>query len=52
MDDAVTQWINASAGSSAMLDTFMVALTQYGVPLLVLLVNRRGVPTSIGMPNY
>ena len=38
MDDAVTQWINASAGSNAMLDTIMIALTQYGVPLLVLLV--------------
>jgi undecaprenyl-diphosphatase len=38
MDDAVTQWINASAGSNIVLDTMMVALTQYGVPLLVLFV--------------
>jgi undecaprenyl-diphosphatase len=38
MDDAVSQWINASAGSNATLDASMIALTQHGVPLLVLLV--------------
>jgi undecaprenyl-diphosphatase len=38
MDQATTQWINAWAGSSALLDTFMIAITLYGVPLLVLLV--------------
>ena len=38
MDDAVTQWINSAAGQSALLDTIMISLTQYGVPLLVLLV--------------
>jgi hypothetical protein len=38
MDGAATQWINASAGSNALLDTIMIALTQYGVPSLLLLV--------------
>jgi undecaprenyl-diphosphatase len=42
MDHATTQWINAWAGSSALLDMFMIAITQYGVPLLVLLVVVRG----------
>ena len=38
MDDAVTQWINSAAGQSALLDTIMISITQYGVPLLVLVV--------------
>lgn len=38
MDRAVTQWINAWAGSSSLLDTLMIAVTQIGVPLLVLFV--------------
>lgn len=38
MDDAITQWINAGAGKSGLLDTFMIAVTQFGVPLLVPLV--------------
>lgn len=38
MDQAVTHWINAPAGSSVLLDSIMVAATQFGVPLLVLLV--------------
>ena len=38
MDQAITQWINAPAGSSVLLDSVMAAATQLGVPLLVLLV--------------
>ena len=38
MDQAITRWINAPAGSSPLLDPFMVAASQFGVPLLVLLV--------------
>ena len=38
MDEAVTHWINSAAGQRAVLDTIMISLTQYGVPLLVLLV--------------
>lgn len=38
IDQAVTQWINAPAGSAPMLDVLMVAASQYGVPLLVLVV--------------
>jgi undecaprenyl-diphosphatase len=38
MDQAITHWINAPAGSSVLLDSIMVAATQFGVPLLVLLV--------------
>lgn len=38
MDETVTHWINALAGSSALLDVIMVQITQFGVPLLVLLV--------------
>ena len=37
MDQAITQWINAPAGSNALLDPIMVAASQYGVPLLILL---------------
>ena len=38
MDATITHWINAAAGSNALLDPVMVALTQFGVPLVVLLV--------------
>lgn len=38
IDHAVTQWINAPAGSLPWLDSFMVAASQIGVPFLVLLV--------------
>jgi len=38
IDQNVTQWLNALAGSHRALDAFMVAASQVGVPLLVLLV--------------
>jgi undecaprenyl-diphosphatase len=38
MDEAITRWINAAAGESHILDLFMTTITQYGVPLLVVLV--------------
>ena len=38
MDIALTQLINAPAGSSPLLDSVMIALTKGGVPLMVLLV--------------
>ena len=38
MDQIVTRWINAPAGSSPLLDHVMIAASQFGVPLLVLLV--------------
>ena len=38
MDEAITQWINSATGKSGLLDAIMISLTQYGVPLLVLLV--------------
>jgi undecaprenyl-diphosphatase len=38
MDQAITRWINALAGSNVLLDSFMIAATQLVVPLLVLLV--------------
>jgi len=38
IDRAVTQWINAPAGGFPLLDAFMVAASQIGVPLLVGLV--------------
>lgn len=38
MDQALTRWVNAPAGSYVLLDPFMIAATQFGVPLLVLLV--------------
>ncbi|HEV2163065.1 MAG TPA: phosphatase PAP2 family protein [Stellaceae bacterium] len=38
IDHAVTQWINAPAGGAPMLDALMVAASQYGVPVLVLVV--------------
>ncbi|NLS01579.1 phosphatase PAP2 family protein [Rhizobium sp. P38BS-XIX] len=38
MDVAVTHWINSWSGLSSVLDTCVIALTQAGVPLLVLFV--------------
>jgi len=38
MDQSITQWINAPAGSHVLLDSIMIAASQFGVPLLVLLV--------------
>ncbi len=35
MDQSITQWINALAGQSAQCDFIMVAMTTWGVPLLV-----------------
>jgi undecaprenyl-diphosphatase len=38
MDEAITHWINAAAGSSTMLDAAMIGGTKLGVPLVVLCV--------------
>jgi undecaprenyl-diphosphatase len=38
MDQAITHWINAPAGRNVLLDSIMVTATQFGAPLLVLLV--------------
>lgn len=38
MDNLLTGWINAGAGSHPGLDSLVVALTRYGVPLMVALV--------------
>lgn len=38
VDQAITQWINAPAGGNVLLDSIMIAASQFGVPLLVLLV--------------
>ena len=38
MDQAITQWINAPAGSNVLLDSIMTATTRFGVAFLVLLV--------------
>jgi undecaprenyl-diphosphatase len=38
MDQAITRSINALAGSDSLLDSFMIAASRFGVPLLVLLV--------------
>src|ERR1700676_646032 len=38
MDQTITQWINAPASGNVLLDSIMVMATQFGVPLLVLLV--------------
>ena len=38
MDAAITQSINSLAGVSPLLDYFMIALTQAGVPLMVVIV--------------
>ncbi|MDE1992402.1 MAG: phosphatase PAP2 family protein, partial [Rhizobiaceae bacterium] len=38
MDFIITRWINSWAGSAGILDKTVVAITQYGVPLLVFFV--------------
>jgi undecaprenyl-diphosphatase len=38
LDDIITQWINAFAGHSGLLDQIMVEVTTFGVPFMVLLV--------------
>jgi len=38
MDETITRWINAAAGSRAMLDAAMIAATTLGVPLVVVCV--------------
>jgi undecaprenyl-diphosphatase len=38
LDVAVTQWINAFAGHSGLLDQILVEVTTFGVPFMVLLV--------------
>ena len=38
MDADLTRWINSFAGTNAVLDSAMIALTQFGVPLIVVLV--------------
>jgi undecaprenyl-diphosphatase len=38
MDQAITRWINAPAGSNLRLDSIMTAATQFGVPIIILLV--------------
>lgn len=38
MDAKITGWINATAGTNAVLDWAMVALSQFGVPAMVLVV--------------
>lgn len=39
MDVIITGWINSWAGSSGMLDKVIIAITQFGVPLLVLFMG-------------
>lgn len=38
MDADLTRWINSFAGTNTLLDAAMIAITQYGVPLIVALV--------------
>lgn len=38
MDQIITQWINGAAGNHPFLDMVMIAASQFGVPLLVLVV--------------
>jgi len=38
MDVAITRWINAPAGMHPVLDTVLIGFTQFGVPLIVLVV--------------
>jgi len=38
MDASLTHWINAAAGASPLLDRAMIAISQIGVPLMVLAV--------------
>lgn len=35
MDGSITQWINAAAGANRILDHVMVAVTTFGVPVLI-----------------
>lgn len=42
MDDSLTQWLNAAAGSSVLLDTPMIVITKFGVTLMVLAVAMVG----------
>ncbi|HKX09729.1 MAG TPA: phosphatase PAP2 family protein [Stellaceae bacterium] len=38
MDQAVTRWVNTLAGNSSLLDASIIAVTRFGIPLLVLAV--------------
>ena len=38
MDQTITRWLNAPAGGNEVVDSIVIAATQYGVPLLVLVV--------------
>ncbi len=38
MDNDITRWINSFAGTNAIADGAMIAITQFGVPLIVALV--------------
>jgi len=38
MDQSITQWANSFAGGNSVLDRIMIAASQFGVPLLILLV--------------
>ncbi|MBZ9989409.1 phosphatase PAP2 family protein [Mesorhizobium sp. BH1-1-5] len=38
MDASLTHWINAAAGISPLLDRTMIAISQFGVPLMVIAV--------------
>jgi undecaprenyl-diphosphatase len=38
MDQSIARWLNAPAGNNALLDSLMIAVSQFSVPLLVLLV--------------
>jgi undecaprenyl-diphosphatase len=38
VDQTITPWINAPAGGDEVVDSIVIAATQYGVPLLVLVV--------------
>ena len=38
MDITITQWLNRLAGQWSAVDTFMIAVTKFGVPLMVLAV--------------
>lgn len=38
MDQAVTRWLNALAENNLVLDAFVISVTQFGIPVLVLLV--------------
>lgn len=38
MDGAITRWINGPAGAHPLVDTALIGFTQFGVPLIVLVV--------------